>query len=420
MVAKLDRGAVAIIPSLDPDRLTDASGSLLVLYDSPERLLCHSQEFISVERLLASYKEILSAYSSNLRIVSISRLCMLSDADFLAWLSGNSISKPLVCLTPPQPIEAMMTIQILESFPEILDLYLDIELKADLIGDKPDTSCFQRLYDVVESTNLDTMLTGWHEQKIQAAADKKQILDLEHVVRGKNSEITSCYRQLDIVRDEAKQHLHHLMTIQSHLEDSCLEYERLGVLSQELKVNLSSKENELLQVNSQLLSAQDDVTKIKDENKSLHVRINDQSIRSEQYKVKISSLENLIKEFKAKELDFTERCNNLQAVQDEVIRLSKEKQSLNAHLNKKIAEVKELQYKLASQGLDYDGLGNDNAIQLSHLITIQSELESYFSENRKYSHLSKDILTQMERAEEMILSLHDEKLTLLKSPVTTG
>lgn len=112
------------------------------LYDAPDGLL--SQLGLAPAEMLAGYRQLLDAPIGT-RLVALRRLLPNGASD---------------------PLAAVLAQQALQQQPGLLDAYLDLELRADLQGDEPDSHYRRRLQDQLA---IEPLLAAWKELRDSSA-----------------------------------------------------------------------------------------------------------------------------------------------------------------------------------------------------------------------------------------------------------
>jgi hypothetical protein len=120
-------------------------GGTLLLYDPPHILLSGispTSEHPLVDRVHRGYRQLLECWQqqehARVRLVAMGPLAELNDADISRWLQGEAPSSPTRPLAPPEPMAALVTIEILRMFPPLLEGFLNLERRADLCCGTPD------------------------------------------------------------------------------------------------------------------------------------------------------------------------------------------------------------------------------------------------------------------------------------------
>ncbi|MFN5116506.1 MAG: hypothetical protein ACK5FE_10120 [Cyanobacteriota bacterium] len=124
-------------------------GSVMLLYDSPDRLLTlrsHSTDessaggrWLSLSDLASGYRQLLELRSTG-RLFSIWRLERLEDGAWLSCLHGDADLPAMDLPEAPASLEAAVISRLLEASPEILSLYQDLELETEVGHGNPHTT----------------------------------------------------------------------------------------------------------------------------------------------------------------------------------------------------------------------------------------------------------------------------------------
>ena len=180
----------------------------LVLYDSPDQVLANStsrrgRAITTPEQLLEGYLSVLD-WSNQTRqpMLAIWRLQQLGPSGLGHWLTDAAASKESEAPHQPQapaiqPLVAAATLALMEACPQLLDSYLDIELKAELFGGDADLHYRQRLREA--SLQGELLLQEFN------ALDMREQLELREA-------------ELNNAREEAQLTLLQLHQVQEELE----------------------------------------------------------------------------------------------------------------------------------------------------------------------------------------------------------
>lgn len=139
-----------------------AEEPVLLLYDAPHVLLGTPSPHATVGALDLTLRQRLRHADRGLRPVALSRLPGLSDPDLQSWLSGGTISTAAGPLPNPEPLAALLTLAVLDARPDLHEAYLNLELKADLLGGQLDNDYISRLRRAISRATPDRLLEDWH------------------------------------------------------------------------------------------------------------------------------------------------------------------------------------------------------------------------------------------------------------------
>ena len=170
------------------------------LYDAPDGLL--SQLGLAPAEMLAGYRQLLDAPIGT-RLVALRRLLPNGASD---------------------PLAAVLAQQALQQQPGLLDAYLDLELRADLQGDEPDSHYRRRLQDQLA---IEPLLAAWKELRDSSAlrGTIEESEGLRQELEAAKQELESLRASLEVAqsgeqeaREEAELTLLQLHQVQEELE----------------------------------------------------------------------------------------------------------------------------------------------------------------------------------------------------------
>ena len=172
----------------DPD---DLPQDALLLYATPDQLLADSASSLGLDDLLLGYQHVLSHCTQH-RLLSTWRLQACTDDQLRAGLPS-----PAEALAWPaaDPLAALITKQVLDAHPTLLDAYLDLELKADLLGGEPDSRYRKRLMGDLQPNAL---LQAWR----QPSAISAELSEAEQKLTEAQEEAELTLLQLHQVQEE--------------------------------------------------------------------------------------------------------------------------------------------------------------------------------------------------------------------------
>ena len=139
-----------------PGDLQDLPSDGVGFYGPPDQLLADDHAALGVDAILEGYRALLDDLHPH-RLINAWRLLASSEDALRSTLEGDG--PPAHSDWPsPDPLGALITRAVLESNPALLDAYLDLELKADLLGGEPDTRYRKRLQSALVP---DLLLEAW-------------------------------------------------------------------------------------------------------------------------------------------------------------------------------------------------------------------------------------------------------------------
>ena len=121
--------------------------------------------------------------------------------------TASALSKRPVAPELPSPLVASTTLALLEAEPLLLEAYLDLELRAALLGREPDLHFHQRMRKVAHQG--DALMKEWREALLGPVELREQLADSQ--------------KELKEAREEAELTLLQLHQVQEELEAQFLE-----------------------------------------------------------------------------------------------------------------------------------------------------------------------------------------------------
>jgi hypothetical protein len=123
-----------------------ASFKLFLLYQPPHELLNQAG-------LIAEGYAQICKYSSQGTVQNLLRLIFPLSSVVCSDDSFQSAEMFSASLPDPEPLKALVTLALLKESPDVLDAYIDLEMRADLASASPDTTYLQRLRNAAGSMN---------------------------------------------------------------------------------------------------------------------------------------------------------------------------------------------------------------------------------------------------------------------------
>ena len=232
-------------------------GDCLLLYDCPDQVLAnsshnHRSAIATPEQLLEGYTKVLD-WSEQTRqpMLAVWRLQQLGPISLGRWIETGGASWASEDLPKPhapaiQPLMAAATLALMEACPQLLDSYLDIELKAELFGGDADLHYRQRLreaslegeillqelhaIDVREEAELTLLQLHQVQEELEAIfladREKQRLIETQaKELEGRSAEVDGLRQHLEVregeleeAREEAELTLLQLNQVQEELE----------------------------------------------------------------------------------------------------------------------------------------------------------------------------------------------------------
>ncbi len=380
---------------------TPPEADCLLLYDSPDQLLClagTASDFqgLTALGLLSGFRRLLELSDhSGQPLLAISQLQLLGSHGLRTWLEGGDTvtPSPVSSLSIP-PLLASVVLKILEAQPAILDCYYDLELRAVLFGRDPDWHYSERLQLAGQSTEalLQAFLASL---RVEAAAPK-----LEH-------RLASLHTELREAREVAE-----LSLLQAHQVKEELEHYFNAVDEKQRQLQIRDSELEDLRRSKSAQEIAHD-----QQLKGLRERLEPQLAELEQ---RLFSRDNELHEVRqVAELTLLQ----LHKVQEELGHYSsataEKQQQLEARdrefeilRNLYEPRLAELEDCLASRGTELQDVREEAELTLLQLHNVQEELEHYFLKARSIDQLAQAQSEQVQRAQRLMLRLQSDVLPI--------
>jgi chromosome segregation ATPase len=154
--------------------------STLVVYPSPDLALTASLEDLEsspdLDHLLQGYRHV-HRLSSSYPVMAAWRLESLSVTAIAQWLKGEALPN-LDCSFPSlDPLHAILVVNLLSANPTLLQVFLDVELNAELANGQPDVDYLQRLRRA--ASNPQQSLAAWWRYCRQSEVQRKDLESLQ-------------------------------------------------------------------------------------------------------------------------------------------------------------------------------------------------------------------------------------------------
>jgi chromosome segregation ATPase len=327
----------------------------LLLYDSPERHIAAATEaevVLSSAALAEGYSKLLDCReTSGQPLLAGWRLERVGCMGIQQWMTGNGTSGFVGDAEPITPLMASVILSLLETKPQLLESYNDLELQAELLGSEADLTYRQRLHQAIgQADPLQQLLATLHTLmgELQEARDENEHTRLElHKAEEKQKQIT--------IDNDRKQQL--LDTRTDELKDLQMD---IHALQQELQPKVNNLEQQLKSREKQLHESRDDaeLTLLK-----LH------QVQDELAQLVLADHQNQqLLETRTQELQSLKGI--IQALQQELL-----------------PKVEDLEQQLQNRNCELKDAREDAAHNLLQLHQVQEELEQLFLADQKNQQL---------------------------------
>lgn len=207
----LQKRLVAVGWSQWQGALEDLPADGVVLYAAPDQLLASST--LSLDAVIEGYAALL-ALQPWPRLLHGARLALCTDAQLAAG-AKELLKEVALALPMPDPLAAAVCSALAERAPALIDAYLDLELRADLLGDEPDVAYRQRLRQAFQEGDL---LQAWRSPSFLQVELQEELDALRCESEQLKAGLTGRDAELAEAREEAELTLLQLHEVQEELE----------------------------------------------------------------------------------------------------------------------------------------------------------------------------------------------------------
>jgi chromosome segregation ATPase len=271
----------------------------LLVYDSPERHIAAAAEaeaMFSSTALAEGYSHLLRCReASGQPLLTGWRVQRLGGLGLQNWLAGNEPSGVVGDAEEIHPLVASVILSLLDSQPELLEAYNDLELQVELLGSEADFTYRQRLQQTValddplpqllaalqtrggelQELRNEAGRTRLELQKAQAELQAREQALLQQV-NNLEEQLLNRGKQLEEARDKAERTQLELVQVQEELKQLVLTddqkrqlldtrthemqnlQENIQALKQELQPKVDKLEKQILSREKELQDAQED------------------------------------------------------------------------------------------------------------------------------------------------------------------
>ena len=438
----------------------------LLVYDSPERHIAAAAEadaVFSSAALAEGYSQLLGCReASSQPLLAGWRLQRVGVLGLQQWLAGNGHSDVVGDAEPINSLVASVILSLVDTQPQLLEAYNDLELQAELLGSEADLTYRQRLHQaIVQADPLQQLLAALQtregeleqarqeaestrlelhrvkeelKQLVLADGQRKQMLDtrndelkslqeniqaLQQELRPKvdsmEQQLQTREKQLQDSRDAAEVTLHQLHQVQEEL--------KLLVLADEQKQQLLDIRNqELLRLQERIQALQQElqskVDNMEKQHKTLEKLLQDTRDDAE---LTLLQLHQAHEELEQLFLADQQKRQLVDARDQELHNLRAEHHALEQELQPKVTKLEQQIHTRDKQLQDTREAADLNLLQLHQ---IQEELEQLFLVDRQKQQLldsrkqeldslqgqlqnrDRDLLGARDDAERALLHLH--------------
>ena len=438
----------------------------LLVYDSPERHIAAAAEadaVFSSAALAEGYSQLLGCReASSQPLLAGWRLQRVGVLGLQQWLAGNGHSDVVGDAEPINSLVASVILSLVDTQPQLLEAYNDLELQAELLGSEADLTYRQRLHQaIVQADPLQQLLAALQtregeleqarqeaestrlelhrvkeelKQLVLADGQRKQMLDtrndelkslqeniqaLQQELRPKvdsmEQQLQTREKQLQDSRDAAEVTLHQLHQVQEEL--------KLLVLADEQKQQLLDIRNqELLRLQERIQALQQElqskVDNMEKQHKTLEKLLQDTRDDAE---LTLLQLHQAHEELEQLFLADQQKRQLVDARDQELQNLRAEHHALEQELQPKVTKLEQQIHTRDKQLQDTREAADLNLLQLHQ---IQEELEQLFLVDRQKQQLldsrkqeldslqgqlqnrDRDLLGARDDAERALLHLH--------------
>ena len=159
-----DRLSAVGLGAITLEHAADSPGDILLIYSSPDQLL---QQWRDTQDTPPSKETIEQIFQTLVQLSDTTELCVaswrLNQLDRTSLLRLIRSEQPFLDKSTQfpdaNPLASLITLNLLHDTPEILDHYLNLELKSNLFGLDADVQYLQRIRS--RSTTKLTMMDWW-------------------------------------------------------------------------------------------------------------------------------------------------------------------------------------------------------------------------------------------------------------------
>jgi len=339
----------------------------LLVYDSPERVITAAaitEATISSAALAESYGELLRCRETSRQpLLAGWRLERVGALGLQHWLAGTEPGGVVGGAEPISPLVASVILSLLDTQPQLLEAYNDLELQAELLGSEADLTYRQRLK--------------------QAITQDDPLAELLAVLQTRDGELKEAHHEAERNRQELQQ-VQKQQVLHSRTDGMLGLKANIQALQQWLQPKVANLEQQLENRNRELQHANDEAERTGQEL---------QQVQEELQQVLVAN--------RQKEQLLDSRSDELQSLQAHI-------QAMEQELQPKLDQ---LEQQLHNRDRDLQQTQDEAGLTLLQLHQVQEELERYFLQSRAGSQLVEAQADQLNRAKRLLSKLSRSDLS---------
>lgn len=226
----------------------------LLIYSPPHTLLAEGGDAAA---LLAGFRA-LQDRGSRCRLIADWRLLGLSPEEIAGWLNDLYPCPPVNCPppSPVEPLQALVVRGVLESVPELLDSYLDLELQAELAQTSPDSTYGQR---VLTHQDANQLLDAWRRQQLEHAEWTRELAALREREATLEEDLMQREAALSAAGADKRVISEYLHPVQEELDKYYFAHKQLEEQCKELSSLIMGKDSQLAEYQEQILALEEEL-----------------------------------------------------------------------------------------------------------------------------------------------------------------
>ncbi|MEB3156177.1 MAG: hypothetical protein VKO26_01915 [Cyanobacteriota bacterium] len=398
------------------ERLDALPGDVLILYSPPDALLASglasAQDPPTPPRLATSYKQ-LQAFHGRHHLIATWRLQALTPEAIRGWLEQASPPRASQLFPDPEPLSALLAKTLMDSQPDLLDAYLDLELIAELAGGAPDTAYPRRLANAIADSQTlleHCWLPHQHNQALRQdiaaqlvredalAIESQRAREAEALLRvqvDQAREERERLAQATRVRDDRLAQLEEtlvsqvsrLLRLEAEVDRSRAEREEALATAADLQPQLAARDEELRSAREAEVGLRTRMEALRGENRRAHEEAEERLLRQLHA---LEEHERLVLDVQGHKSHITELKAQL-ATQAEAVRLSRQDRdrdrarvvALETEREALLQARADLEGRTEALEVRREALERENAAALAREADLQFQLASYEREARQ-------------------------------------